>query len=86
MRVWQPMRMFSNTVALGNSARFWNVRPMPRAAIAWAGRSRMERPSSSMPPEVVSYSLLRQLNSVVFPAPLGPMSPTIFCLGTSKLT
>jgi hypothetical protein len=69
-----------------NSARFWKVRPMPSAAMPWAGVSSSERPSNWMLPSEKLYRRERQLNSVVLPAPLGPIRPTMWPCGTEKET
>src|SRR5439155_141084 len=36
VRQWTPTMTFWSTVSVGKSARFWNVRPMPSAAMRWA--------------------------------------------------
>ena len=43
--VWAPTITFSSTVRRGKSARFWNVRAMPRRAMPWAGTSSRSVPS-----------------------------------------
>ena len=48
---WLPTRTLSSTDMVRNSARFWNVRPMPISAMRCGGRSRMLRPSNRMSPE-----------------------------------
>jgi len=68
---------FSRTVIAGNSATFWNVRPMPQAAIACWGLVSRSWPSKTIVPVYGVYRRDRQLNSVVLPAPLGPMTPQI---------
>ena len=40
---WPPTRTLSSTDMVRNSARFWNVRPMPMSAMRCGGRSRMVR-------------------------------------------
>ena len=39
VRQWPPTMMFSRTVMVRNSARFWKVRPMPSAAMRCTGTS-----------------------------------------------
>ena len=69
-------RRFSLTVISGNIRRSWNERPSPRRArrrgqVADVGPSSAIRPPSAcVKPEIRS-------NSVVLPAPFGPMMPTI---------
>ena len=45
--LWAPTITFSSSVIVGNSARFWNVRAMPSAAIPCAGTSSRSWPSKS---------------------------------------
>src|SRR5438105_13009014 len=73
MRECIPTRMFSAAVMLANSRMFWNVRHTPSAVIS-SGRS----PTSGRPRKVTApvsgrYRPVNTLNSVVLPAPLGPM-------------
>ena len=84
--LWQPTLTLSITVILSNRATFWNVRPSPMTGISWRLELRIERPSNRMSPLLGWYNRLRQLNSVVLPAPLGPIRPAIWPGKTSKLT
>ncbi len=68
------------------SSMRWNVRPMPRRARRWVGTFERSRPSNSTLPESGFKSPSRQLKKVVLPAPFGPISPTISCGSTSRLT
>ena len=52
----------------------------------WIGTSLRLWPSSRMSPDWYWYSRLMQLNSVVLPAPLGPIRPQMSPRPTSKLT
>jgi hypothetical protein len=52
----------------------------------WIGTFVSERPSIRMSPPWYWYSRLMQLNSVVLPAPLGPINPQMSPRSTSKLT
>src|SRR4051812_47099755 len=72
-RTWVPTITLSVTVMVLNSPRCWKVRPIPARAMSWRGMSSSDRPSRSIDPRSTSHSRLRQLNSVVFPAPLGPI-------------
>ncbi len=69
-----------------NIARFWKVRPMPRPAIWCVGVLVIDLPSKRMSPAWYWYRRLRQLNSVVLPAPFGPIRPQMSPRRTSKLT
>ena len=53
----------------------WKVRPMPRWKIWWGLRPSMRRPLKPTAPESRCSIPVMQLNSVVLPEPLGPMSP-----------
>ncbi len=85
-RACAPTITLSVTVMRWNMARFWNVRPRPSPAMRWIGTSLRLWPSSRMSPDWYWYSRLMQLNSVVLPAPLGPISPQMSPRPTSKLT
>ena len=61
---------------LGNRRMFWNVRATP-SSVTRAGSSGSGRPDREIVPDVGVYWPVRQLNSVVLPAPLGPISPMI---------
>ena len=52
----------------------------------WIGTLVSDWPSSRMSPAWYWYSRLMQLNSVVLPAPLGPIRPQMSPRSTSKLT
>ena len=68
---------FCHTLMVRKSARFWNVRPMPSAAMRCGAVAVSGWPSNRMLPSLKLYRRERQLKSVVLPAPLGPMSPAI---------
>jgi hypothetical protein len=75
---------FSNTVMPENTSRRWNVRARPRAA-----RSAGEVPVTSWPdrrtrPDDGGRSPHSASNSVVLPAPLGPISDVIEPAATSS--
>ncbi len=59
---------------------------MPSPAIWWVGVRVIELPSNRMSPSWYWYSRLMQLNKVVLPAPLGPISPQTWPRCTSKVT
>ena len=54
---------------------FWNVRVMPPQAMRLALSPLMVRPSNVTLPWVGMYTPVMTLNTVVLPAPLGPISP-----------
>src|SRR5690554_5372297 len=59
---------------------------MPARAMRWAGRPVTGSPRSNTSPEVGANVPAMTLNSVVLPAPLGPMTPVILPRWTSKET
>ena len=66
--------MFSSTVSDAKSLVIWNVRAMPREA-RWCGASVvMSDPRKLIEPSVGRTSPLIRLNSVVLPAPFGPIT------------
>ena len=77
IRAWCPTITFSTAVIAPNSRMFWKVRATPCLVIT-SGRARvMSRSPSRIRPSVGRYSPVSMLNSVVFPAPFGPISDTI---------
>src|SRR5437588_1021004 len=72
-----PMTRFSSTVSDPNSSSRWNVRPTRSLARLCDGQSVTSYPKRWTRPETGFTFPVITLNSVVFPAPLGPMSPTI---------
>ena len=59
---------------------------MPRSTTAWAASPAMGRPSNTTAPASGVAMPVKQLNSVVFPAPLGPITATIAPGSTVRLT
>ena len=51
----------------------WKVRAMPSAVRRWLGQSVTSRPNSSTCPDDAGKMPVMRLNSVVLPAPFGPM-------------
>ena len=45
-----PTMTLSSTLMVRNSARFWNVRPMPSAAMRWRGMLQQRWPSNEIEP------------------------------------
>jgi hypothetical protein len=78
--------MASSTVSAGNRRASWNERPSPRLARAWGLRSVMSLPPSTTTPPSAGVNPDTTSNSVVLPAPLGPMIPTISPGATARST
>jgi hypothetical protein len=83
---WAPSITFSISVIPGNGRGIWKVRPRPCASRESGGADSTATPSSQIRPEVGFSSPAIRLKSVVFPAPLGPISPTISPGPTSIVT
>ncbi len=66
--------------------RFWKVRAIPRRALAAGDMWVISSPPSQTCPPEARCSLLITLNSVVLPAPFGPMRATICPVRTSRET
>ena len=77
--------MFSTTGRSASSFTCWNVRATPSAAIRRGGRLTAGFPNRLMRPSLGDRTPLIMLNSVVLPAPFGPMSPTTSPAWTEKL-
>src|SRR5581483_220277 len=77
---------FSSTVRSGKRLVIWKVRARPRAARRCAGAPVTSWPNSAMRPEETGIAPEIRLKSVVFPAPLGPMSARRSPGRTSRLT
>ena len=74
-RVSAAICTFSRAVRVPKSSSRWKVRAIPSRA-RWCGETRvMSAPPSRTRPWVGGCSPVMTLNSVVLPAPLGPMSP-----------
>ena len=74
-RASAPTRTFSATVSRRNGRGTWLASATPDRATWWVGQPRVERPSSRMSPESGRISPSSVLSSVLFPAPLGPITP-----------
>ena len=64
----------------------WNVRPTPMRHTWCTLRPSIDWPSSVALPSSAASTPFSTLNSVVLPAPFGPMMPRISPLPTEKLT
>src|SRR5215470_17258121 len=71
---WTASWVLSSTLRSGKRLVIWKVRARPWAARRWAGAVVTSRPNSVMRPELTGSAPAMRLNSVVLPAPLGPMS------------
>src|SRR5579883_1469094 len=83
---WAPASTFSRTVRPGKRPTPWRVRAIPSLARSCGRWRRNGRPSKLMVPDAGRTKPQITLNSVVFPAPLGPISPTISPLRTRSDT
>src|SRR5918992_5350329 len=79
------MTTFSSSVISPSSRVSWNVRPMPARAIRWGCQPVMSRASNAIDPALGPIRPVIRLKTVVFPAPLGPISPVIDPGSTRKL-
>ena len=70
-----PVMTFSTTVMSENMRIFWNVRATPSRVRWYGGADVTSRPSSVRVPDVGGSRPEIRLNSVVLPAPFGPMMP-----------
>src|SRR5581483_1256916 len=70
-------RRLARTVAPRMRPTFWKARARPATARWWGARSVMSTPRNRTRPVSGGRNPLMTSNSVVLPAPLGPMIPTI---------
>ena len=80
------MRVFSSTDSSGKMLVIWNVREMPRRQRAGAASAVTSSPRKSTRPAVGASSPEIRWNSVVLPAPFGPMTARSSPGSTAKLT
>ena len=83
---WQPTWMFSSTERFWNSCTSWKVRTRPAAAICSGGRAVMSSPANTMRPAFGVWNPEIRLNSVVLPAPFGPITAVTPPSATSRST
>ena len=81
-----PAITFSRTVSAGQSPRPCRVRAIPMCASRHAGSASRDRPWYLIVPATGVTNLDTALKSVVLPAPLGPMTPTIWFARTARET
>ncbi len=77
---------FWRTVSEAKVAVIWNVRLTPRRHTPWGGSPVSREPSSLTSPASGRSCPESMLNSVVFPAPLGPMRAWISPRGSARST
>src|SRR5512134_3448202 len=75
---------FSKTVSLGKMFTTWKDREIPLRQMTWGGSPVISLPLNRMRPESGGRCPVMRWNSVVFPAPLGPMTATISPRSTSR--
>ena len=86
VRQWVPTRTLSRTDIPRKSRMFWYVRATP-SAVTWCGGSPwIGCPAKRMAPAVTGKTPVMRLNSVVLPAPFGPMTATSWPRATEKDT
>ena len=78
LRISPATRTLSRTESDVNSSRRWNVRATPSWARLWGGRVVTSRPSKRTWPLLGDSRPVTTLNSVVLPAPFGPISPVMW--------
>src|SRR6266542_524710 len=83
--VRHPSSTFSSTVIVPHRRRCWKVRATPRRSTWWGGSPSNSSPLKRIDPPSGRRKPVIRLNTVVFPAPLGPMSPVINRGGTWKV-
>ena len=76
--------MLSSTVMRASTFVSWNVRTIPLVASWWLGVSLAGSPSNVTTPASGLSNPVRRLNSVVLPAPLGPIKAVIAPRWTSN--
>src|SRR5262249_12432959 len=80
------MTTLSSTESVGNGRTSWKVRPMPRRQISSGVSPSMRSPAKAIEPLSGADMPAMMLNSVVLPAPLGPMTAKIEPCATRRLT
>jgi hypothetical protein len=74
VRLWRPTMTFSSALMLANRRMFWKVRAMPASTTVRLGAEQVA-PLKRNWPSSGGYRPVSTLNSVVLPAPLGPIRP-----------
>jgi hypothetical protein len=69
--------MFSCTLSLAKGCVIWKVRTIPRRAMRCTGQPVISCPSKVTLPVLTGRKPAMHANSVVLPAPLGPISATM---------
>src|SRR6185369_1230341 len=81
-----PNITFSRIVSAASGCTTWTVRPMPSRVASYGSPPVMSCPAKRMIPASGFTKPVMRLNTVVFPAPLGPMRKTTSPSSTWKLT
>src|SRR5712691_4423738 len=76
---------FSRTVRDRNSRGIWNVFASPRSTISYGGRPSIRSPRKTICPASGAYVPITRLKRVDFPAPFGPIRPTMLPAPTRML-
>src|SRR2546430_779319 len=85
-RACMPIRMLSKAERSRHRRLAWKVRAIPSRAIAWASRPVSRRPRKTTSPAAGAKRPVSALKSVVFPEPLGPITPTVSPSATTTST
>src|ERR1700675_5034435 len=85
-RDWAATRTFSNAEIFGKTLVIWNVLAIPRRLITSGARPVTSSPRNHTWPAVGACRPETTLNSVDFPAPLGPITEKTCPSWTVKLT
>src|SRR5689334_3941701 len=80
------MRTFSSAVAFGRMLVIWYERAMPLREMRSADAPATSSPSNRICPEEGRNTPVRQLKTVLFPAPFGPIIARTSPRSTAKLT
>src|SRR5262245_56500464 len=83
---WPPMTRFSSTLSDGNRRRPSGTSAMPRATRACAGMSPTGAPSNTTASRRESMRPAMDCSSVLFPAPLAPITATTSPRATAMVT
>ena len=77
---------FSSTVICGKGRGIWKVRASPARKMRSGERPSMRRPSKAISPASGACAPAIRSNSVLLPAPFGPIRPVIVPRATDRLT
>ena len=83
---WAARRRFSRTGRVRNRLVTWKERAMPRRTRRWSGSRVTSWPSNRMRPPLTALVPVSMWNSVVLPAPLGPITECTVLARTFRST